>query len=210
MTGERSNGSAAPDELSLEQRIEALVEQKVAEGLAHLQTSSEQSFAHGRADATPASADRATLLIFSGDLDRVMAAFIIAVGAAAMGTEVPMFFTFWGLPILKKTTIWSGKTVAEKLLATMLPAGAAGARTSKLNMLGLGSLLLKKIMSQQHVESLPALITLAREMGIRFIACQMTMGIMGITKAELLDDLAYGSVTTFLAEASGSGMTLFI
>lgn len=210
MTGARSNGTAAQGELSLEQRIEALVEQKVAERMACLQTSIEQNLVHAGASAATNQADKATLIVFSGDLDRVMAAFIIAVGAAAMGTEVSMFFTFWGLPILKKTTIWSGKTVAEKLLATMLPAGPASARISKLNMLGLGSVLLKKIMSQQQVESLPALIALAQEMGVRFIVCQMSMGIMGITKEELLDGLAYGGVTTFLGEASDSGMTLFI
>jgi peroxiredoxin family protein len=210
MTTALSNDTAAPNELSFEERIEALVEQKVAERLAQLQSSIEQNLANARAAAVAASTDRATLLVFSGDLDRVMAAFIIAVGAAAMGTEVSMFFTFWGLPILKKTTIWSGKTVSEKLLTTLLPANASGARTSKLKMMGLGSLLLKKIMSQQHVESLPTLMTVAREMGVRLIACQMTMGVMGITKEELFDIVTYGGVTTFLAEVSDSNMTLFI
>jgi peroxiredoxin family protein len=209
MTTALSNDTAPPNELSFEERIEALVEQKVAERLAQLQSSIERNLA-ARAGAVAASTDRATLLVFSGDLDRVMAAFIIAVGAAAMGTEVSMFFTFWGLPILKKTTIWSGKTVSEKLLTTLLPANASGARTSKLKMMGLGSLLLKKIMSQQHVESLPTLMTVAREMGVRLIACQMTMGVMGITKEELFDNVTYGGVTTFLAEVSDSNMTLFI
>jgi peroxiredoxin family protein len=200
----------APDEAWLEQRIEALVERKVTERFARLQSSIDQTLAQVRAASAAAPTDRATLVVFSGDLDRVMAAFIIATGAAAMGMQVSMFFTFWGLPILKKTTIWTGKTIPEKLFATMLPTGPAGAGTSRLHMWGFGSLMFKKIMSQHHVETLPALITLAREMGIRLIACQMAMGIMGITKEELLDDLDYGGVTTFLADAGDSRMTLFI
>ena len=210
MTLEPRDKVTAADDRLLEQRIEALVERKVTEGLARLQASIDQALAQVRTTSTAAPTDRATLLVFSGDLDRVMAAFIIATGAAAMGMEVTMFFTFWGLPILKKTTIWAGKTVPEKLLATMLSTGPQHAGTSKLHMLGLGPLLLKKIMRQQHVETLPALMTLARDMGVRLIACQMSMGIMGITKEELLDDLDYGGVATYLADAGDSRITLFI
>jgi peroxiredoxin family protein len=149
-------------------------------------------------------------VVFSGELDRVMAAFVIATSAAAMGMDVTMFFTFWGLPILKKTTVWEGKSLPEKLLAAMLPAGPEHAGTSKLHMLGLGPLLLKKIMRQHNVETLPALITLAQEMGVRLIVCQMSMGIMGITREELLDGLDYGGMATYLADAGDSRITLFI
>jgi peroxiredoxin family protein len=139
-----------------------------------------------------------------------MAAFIIATGAAAMRMNVSMFFTFWGLPLLKKTTIWEGKTVPEKLLATMLPTGPEHAGTSKLHMLGLGPLLLKNMMRQHNVETLPSFMMLTRELEVRLIACQMTMGIMGISKEELLDGLDYGGVVTYLADAGDSRITLFI
>ncbi len=198
------------DPLRLEQYIEACVEQKVNERFARLQASIDQALAQVRTTAPAAPSDRATLVVFSGEVDRVMAAFIIATGAAAMGMDVSMFFTFWGLPILKKTTVWEGKSIPEKLLATMLPTGPEHAGTSKLHMLGLGPLLLKKIMRQHNVETLPALMTLAQEMGVRLIACQMSMGIMGITREELLDGLDYGGVATYLADAGDSRLTLFI
>src|SRR5262249_3396426 len=186
-------GDQAPtaDHLRLEQYIEACVERQVSAGLARLQASIDQALAQIRTTSPAAPTNRATLVVFSGELDRVMAAFTIATGAAAMGMEVSMFFTFWGLPILKKTTIWEGKTVPEKLLATTLPTGPEHAGTSKLHMLGLGTLLLKKMMRQHNVETLPSFMTLARELGVRLIACQMTMGIMGISKEELLDGLDY-------------------
>jgi peroxiredoxin family protein len=149
-------------------------------------------------------------LVFSGDLDRLQAAFIVATGAAAMGQDVSMFFTFWGLSALKKQTVLSGKNLPEKILSTMLPSNPDKAGTSKLNMLGMGPLLLKRMMSENHVESVPSLIALARELDVRLIACQMTMGVMGITKEELIDDINYGGVATYLADATDSRLTLFI
>lgn len=210
MTPEPGERMTTADSLLLEQYIAACVEQKVNERFARLQASIDQALAQVRTTAPAAPSDRATLVVFSGELDRVMAAFIIATGAAAMGMDVAMFFTFWGLPILKKTTVWAGKSLPEKLLATMLPTGPEHAGTSKLHMLGLGPLLLKKIMRQHHVETLPALMTLAQEMGVRLIACQMSMDIMGITREELLEGLAYGGVATYLADADDSRLTLFI
>jgi peroxiredoxin family protein len=210
MTPEPDDRMTTADPRLLEQYIEACVERKVNERLARLQASIDQALAQVRTTSPAAPSDRATLVVFSGELDRVMAAFVIATSAAAMGMDVTMFFTFWGLPILKKTTVWEGKSIPEKLLATMLPTGPEHAGTSKLHMLGLGPLLLKKIMRQHNVETLPALMTLAQEMGVRLIACQMSMGIMGITREELLDGLDYGGVATYLADAGDSRITLFI
>jgi peroxiredoxin family protein len=201
---------AAMGDLKLEQRIEDLVERKVTERFERLQSSIDQTLAQVQAASEAGPTNRATLLIFSGDMDRAMSAFIIATGAAAMGMEVSMFFTFWGLSIIKKATVWSGKTVPQRLLAAMLPSGPAHAGISKLQMMGLGPMLLKKMMSEHHVETLPAFVSLAQEMGIRLIACQMSMGLMGITKEELLDDIDYGGVATYLADATDSRMTLFI
>jgi peroxiredoxin family protein len=200
----------ATDDVSLEQRIEEMVERKVAARFEQLQSTLEQTLSQLKTSATPPVSDRATLLVFSSDLDRLQAAFIVATGAAAMGQDVSMFFTFWGLSALKKQTVLAGKNLSEKMLSTMLPGGPDKAATSKLNMLGIGPLLLKRMMHANHVESVPSLIVLARELGVRFIACQMSMGLMGITKDELIDDIDYGGVATYLADATDSRLTLFI
>jgi len=197
------------DELSLDQRLEALVERKVAERFECLQASIEQVLSQPRPAAPTQPTNRATLFVFSGDMDRLMAAFTMAGGAAALGMQVSMFFTFWGLTGVKKTTILAGKSVPEKLLALMLPRTPASAGISKLNMLGMGPRMLKSMMRKKKVETLPSLIAVARELGVRLIACQMTMNIMGITQHELLADIEYGGVTTYLAEASDSRIALF-
>ena len=127
-----------------------------------------------------------------------------------MGQQVSMFFTFWGLSALKKHTILPGKNLPEKMLAMLLPNSPDKAGLSRLNMLGMGPLLLKKMMRNHHVESVPSLVTLARELGVRLIACQMAMGIMGITKEELIDGIDYGGIATYLADAVDSRLTLFI
>jgi peroxiredoxin family protein len=196
------------NDLLLEQRLEALVEQKVAERFERLQASIEQALAQSRPAATTQPTNRATLLVFSGDLDRLLAAFTVAGGAAAMGMQVTMFFTFWGLTGVKKTTILAGKSVPEKMLSLMLPRLPEQTGISKLNMLGMGPRMLKSMMRKNKVETLPSLIAMARELGVRLIACQMTMSIMGITKDELLADLEYGGVATYLADASDSRITL--
>jgi len=208
----QENGAAAVvlDAAELERRIEELVEKKVAARFDQLQASVEETLARIKPAASPQSANRATLFVFSGDLDRLQAAFIVATGAAAMGQEVSMFFTFWGLSALKKRTDLSGKNLSEKMLAMLLPDSPDKAGLSKMNMLGMGPILLKKMMRDHHVESIPSLIELARGLGVRFIACQMAMGVMGITKEELIDGIDYGGVATYLADAVDSQLTLFI
>lgn len=163
-----------------------------------------------RLSSGEAAADSASLLVFSGDLDRLLAAFIIASSAAAMGLKVTMYFTFWGLVALKKKTIFAGKSVAEKMLAAFTPATPAAAGTSKLHMLGAGPVMLKAIMKQKNVESLPGLIATARELGVRLIACQMSMDIMGVVPDELLDGVEFAGAAAYVGEASASRMTLFI
>ena len=198
------------DEVNLEQRIEALVERKVAARFAQLEARVAQTLSQITQSTSPQSSNRATLFVFSDDLDRLQAAFMIANGAAAMGQEVSMFFTLWGLSALKKHTVLAGKNLPQKMMAMMLPNSPDQAALSKMNMLGMGSRLMKKMMRDHHVESVPSLIALAREMGVRLIACQMAMGIMGVTKDELIDGIDYGGVTTYLADAVDSRLTLFI
>jgi len=202
--------AAATENLLWEKRVEELVERKVAERLDRLQASMEQALEQRRVAPAAALSDRATLVVFSGEMDRLMAAFIIGTGAAAMGMEVSMYFTFWGLTALKKTTSFAGKSVPEKLIAAMLPSGPDRVGTSKLNMLGFGPAFFKMMMRKNNVETLPDLIALAQEMGVRLVACQMSMGVMGIRKEELLDGLDYGGVGTYLGDACDSKITLFI
>lgn len=152
--------------------------------------------------------DKATLVVFSGDMDRLIAAFIIASGAAAMGTEVTMFFTFWGLNALKQSRTFKGKTIPEKMLTAMLPVGPGG--TSKMNMLGVGPKFFNYVMKQRNVENLGDLMETAKDLEVSLVACQMSMGIMGITKEELMDGLDYAGVAAYLGEACDSRVTLFI
>lgn len=195
---------AALVERLVAERVDAAVEARLGPLQAALDDLSR------RLAAGDAAADSASLLVFSGDLDRLLAAFIIAASAAAMGLKVSMYFTFWGLVALKKKTIFAGKSVAEKMLAAFTPATPAAAGTSKLHMLGAGPVMLKSIMKQKNVETLPGLIATARELGVRMIACQMSMDIMGIVPDELLDDIEFAGAAAYVGEASSARMTLFI
>ena len=154
--------------------------------------------------------NRASIIVFSGDLDKVLPAFIIATGAAAMGMHVSLFFTFWGLNALKKRRDLSGKGFLEKLFALMTPVGTEGLGVSKMNFFGIGAKLLRTLMKRKQVASLEELAQMAREMGVKIIACQMSMDVLGITKDELWDGIEVGGVATFLADAAKSKVTLFI
>ncbi|TAN37574.1 MAG: pyridine nucleotide-disulfide oxidoreductase [Verrucomicrobia bacterium] len=152
-----------------------------------------------------------TMVVFSGDLDRAIASFIIANGAAAMGSQVTMFFTFWGLNILRKTRAPSvKKEFLERMFGWMMPRGVNALKLSKLNMLGAGTAMMKMVMRQKNVESLPNLIAEAQQAGVRLVACTMTMDVMGLKKEELLDGLEFGGVAAMLGEADQSNATLFI
>jgi peroxiredoxin family protein len=154
--------------------------------------------------------NRVSIIVFSGDLDKVLPAFIIATGAAAMGMQVSLFFTFWGLNALKKRRDLSGKDFLEKLFALMTPVGMEGLGVSKMNFFGIGAKLLRTLMKRKQVASLEELAQMAREMGVKIIACQMSMDVLGITKDELWDGIEVGGVATFLADATKSKITLFI
>ncbi|MFH0880209.1 MAG: FAD-dependent oxidoreductase [Lentisphaerota bacterium] len=163
------------------------------------------------ADASALRSNRKTLVVFSGDLDRVMAAFIIANGALAMGSEVVLFFTFWGLNALRRAGAPPvEKGLLDKMFGLMMPQGASALKLSKLNMLGAGTAMMKQVMKDKHVASLPELIQSAQKSGARLIACTMTMDIMGIRREELVDGIELGGVAAFLGEADKSGTTLFI
>jgi len=154
--------------------------------------------------------DRVALVVFSGDLDRVLAAFIIATGAAAMGQQVSMFFTFWGLSVLKKDKQFSGKTLAQKMMALMSPGSSKSLPVSQMNYFGVGAKMLRSMMKEKNVNSLEEMISLARDLGVRMIACEMSRDLMGIKESELVPGLECGGVASFLADSLKSRTSLFI
>ena len=155
--------------------------------------------------------DAATIVVFSSDLDKVLAAFVIATGAAAAGLQTSMFFTFWGLAVLKKKGAEAGpKNLMEKMFATMTPSGSETLDTSKMSFFGLGAVMLRKMMKDKQIASLEELIAMARGLDVKMIACTMSMDAMGVSRHELVDGLTYGGVATYMADAVRSRVTLFI
>ncbi len=155
---------------------------------------------------------RKTIILFSGEFDKVMAAFVIANGAAAMDDEVTMFFTFWGLNALRKDAHvpTSGKSTLQKMFGAMMPRGPKKLGLSHMNFAGVGPKLMAKAMRDENVMSLPELIATAREQGIKFVACTMSMDVMGLHKEELLDGIEYAGVASYLGDADESNVNLFI
>ncbi|MBQ3835092.1 MAG: DsrE/DsrF/DrsH-like family protein, partial [Elusimicrobia bacterium] len=152
-----------------------------------------------------------TFIVFSSDLDKVISAFILANGAIAMGRKVSMFFTFWGLSILRKTKKVSvEKSFIEKLFSFMLPRGTKGLKLSKMNMGGFGAKMIRRVMEEKGVDSLEELVQNAISHGARIVACQTTMYMMGIHKEELIDGIELGGVSSFLGAAENSDTNLFI
>ena len=152
-----------------------------------------------------------TFVVFSGDLDKTIAAFIIANGAAAMGRKVTMFFTFWGLNILRKPKkVKVVKTFIEKMFGMMMPRGTTKLGLSRMNMGGAGAKMIRGIMKQKGISSLEELIESAKNHGVRIVACQMSMDIMGIHQEELIDGVELGGVATFIGSGEESDMSLFI
>lgn len=155
--------------------------------------------------------DGMTIVVFSGDLDKAIAAFIIANGAATMGKKVTMFFTFWGLSIIKKQKkIKTQKNFIEKMFEAILPKNSLELGLSKMNMLGMGRVMIRWIMKDKGIMSLEQLIQQAKENGIDLVACNMSMDVMGIHREELLDNVNLGGVGYYLGEANNSNQNLFI
>lgn len=151
-----------------------------------------------------------TIVVFSNDLDKALAAFIIANGAKASGYDVTLFFTFWGLNILRKENVNVKKSFIDKMFGFMMPKGADKLTLSKMNMGGFGSMMMKWVMKNKNISTLKELITQAQANGVQFIACQMSMDVMGIKKEELIDGVEIGGVAKYIAESSNSNSNLFI
>ncbi len=153
--------------------------------------------------------DRVSIVVFSGDLDRVLAAFIIAVGAATMGQRVSMFFTFWGLNVIREKKRLKGKGFLQKMMTLMSPKDSRGLPVSRMNFFGAGARMLRRMMREKKVATLEGLMETARQMGVRIVACEMSRDVLEIGMDELTQ-AEPGGVAAFLADALKSRITLFI
>lgn len=156
--------------------------------------------------------NKASIIVLSGDLDKVIAAFNIAIGAASSGMDVTMLFTFWGLNVLRKDKIGANaKGIMQKMLTWMNKGGTENLPMSRFNMFGLGTWMMKKLMKRYKMPSVKELYTMSKQLGVKVIACTITMGMMGIAKEDLVDDVdEFAGVITYIKEAQESKINLFI
>jgi peroxiredoxin family protein len=161
--------------------------------------------------------DKVTLVVLSGDMDRVMAAFIIATGAASMGMQVTMFFTFWGLNVLRRpgatssAKASSAKGWLRRMFGVLNRGGAEKLPLSRFHFGGLGTRMMKVVMKRNRMPGIAELMEMAQDLGVRFIACTTTLGLMGITKDTLIEGIdQFAGVSTYLAEAKDAQVNLFI
>ena len=160
---------------------------------------------------TSAGALDKTIVVFSGDLDRVLAAFVIANGAAAAGRKVTLFFTFWGLNALRRDVAPpSRKGFLDRMFGWMMPRGANRLRLSQMHMAGMGTAMMRGVMRKKNVDSLSELMATAQASGVRLIACSMSMDVMGLRHDELIDGVDVGGVGTYLSAADEANVNLFI
>ena len=160
-----------------------------------------------------ATEPKVSMIVFSGDLDKVLASFIIATGSVAMGMDVVMFFTFWGTPVLRdKNKSVGGKDTMGKMFGTMLPKGTGAVKLSQMNMGGMGTAMMKSLMKKKNVASLEQMLEMAEELGVKIYVCEMSMDLMGFKREEMIDykGLEFCGVAKFLEEASNSRIQLFI
>ena len=152
-----------------------------------------------------------TLIMFSDDLDKALATFVLANGAATTGQKVSIFFTFWGLNVIKKTAKPKvKKDIFGRMFGMMLPSSSLKLRLSKMSMLGIGDRMMRHIMKNKGIDSLESLRQQAIDSGVEFIACQMSMDVMGVKREELLDDVTVGGVATYMERAEEANVNLFI
>ena len=185
-------------------------EQRGGEYIATIRKGAEKAVSQSEAAADAAPKGK-TIIVFEGDMDKVLASFVIANGALAMGRPVTMFFTFWGLTALRRSSkVKVKKSFMEKMFGFMLPRGAAKTKLSKMNMGGMGTAMMRGIMKDKNIDSLEDMMKKAIEGGVKIIACSMSMDVMGIRPEELIDGVEIGGVGTYLGDAEESDVNLFI
>ncbi len=166
-----------------------------------------------RADAQSKKQDKISIVAFSGDLDKLLAAMVIATGGASMGCKVEVFFTFWATSALRKRQARGGdKNWLERMINWMLPCGSKQLQLSKMNMGGMGTAMMKRRMKEKKIADLDELFEMASELGVRVFVCEMSMDLLGMCMDDLVDYPKMGccGVSTFLASSMDSGTTLFI
>ena len=158
------------------------------------------------------SEDRMTIIVFSGELDKALAAFNLANTGASMGMDVTMFFTFWGLGVIKKGSLARGnKGFMQWMMNVMKRGGADHLKLSQLNMLGAGAITMKSLMKKYRMPSLPESMALAKEQGVRFVACTTSMALMGLEESDFTEDVdEFAGAATYLSLASEGKVNLFI
>ncbi len=169
--------------------------------------------AEGEPKTAEAKIEGLSMVIFSGELDKLLAAFTIANGAAAMDIPVSMFFPFWGINVLRKegpVHLASSKSTVEGMFGRMMPKGPQHTKLSQLRMAGIGTRMMRREMAKKHIADLPQMIETARQLNVQFIACTMSMNLMGLRKEELMEGISLGGVASFLERADRSRITLFI
>ena len=179
----------------------------------NLETQFEELKSQVDALSNKAVENKLSMVVFSCELDKVLAALVIATGAVAMGMEVVMFFTFWGTPVLRdKKKKAGGKDVMGKMFGAMLPTGTGDVKLSNMNMGGMGTAMMKSLMKKKNVASLEEMLDLAEELGVRIYVCEMSMDLMGFKREEFIDykGMGFAGVATFLQEAANSKVQLFV
>ena len=179
----------------------------------NIETQLEELRAQVEAVSKKTAENKLAMVVFSGDMDKVLAAFVIATGAVAMGMDVVMFFTFWGTPVLRdKKKKAGGKDMMAKMFGAMLPTGTGDVKLSNMNMGGMGTAMMKSLMKKKNVASLEQMLELAEELGVRIFICEMSMDLMGFKREEMIEyeNLTYCGVAKFLEEAQSSKVQLFI
>lgn len=152
-----------------------------------------------------------TFVLFSDDLDKALATFVLANGVAATGEKVTIFFTFWGLNAIKKSQKPKvKKDIFGKMFSMMLPADSQALKLSKMSMFGIGGKMMRNIMKRKNIDSLEQLRDAAVRNGVEFIACQMSMDVMGVQREELLDNVTIGGVATYMSRTDNANLNLFI
>jgi peroxiredoxin family protein len=156
--------------------------------------------------------DRLSMIVFSGSLDRLIAAFVLATGASSMGMEVDMFFTFWGTAALRQDNVHVPKSFMERMFGWMLPKGSTKLPLSQMNMAGMGPVMIRGIMKKKGVASLEEMIALSSELGVKINVCTMSMDLLGMREGEMIQypGLSYCGVATFLETAAPGKLTLFL
>jgi peroxiredoxin family protein len=208
-----SLASASEQALDVSQsaRISAL-EREVLELKRHSLEQANRLEAYSGVVHSSGQQDKLSLIVFSGSLDRLIAAFVLATGAAAMGMQVSMFFTFWATAALRKDGAQADKPLLARVFGWMLPKGAKKLRLSQLNLGGGGPLLIRQLMKQKGVASVEEMIELSAELGVELNVCTMSMDLLGMKPEELLDypNRSFCGVAKFLESAAPGKLTLFV